>query len=559
MATISSQDRSIGELIAEAFDKVGKDGVISVEEASTTGAGARVHRGHAVRQGLHLAVLRHRRRAHGGRPRGRVPPGRPGQDQLGRGPAAAAGEGRPGEQAAADHRRGRRRRGPVHARREPHPRHLRLRRRQGTGVRRPPQGDPRGHRRADRRPGRVPRGRAQARPGRPRGAGQGAPRRRDQGRHHHRRGRRRLAGRRRPGRPVCARRSSARDSDWDREKLNERLAKLAGGVCVIKVGAHTEVELKEKKHRIEDAVSATRAAIEEGIVAGGGSALIHAASVLSDGLGLTGDQATGVAIVRRAVVEPLRWIAENAGLEGYVVTAKVGELAAGHGLNAATGEYGDLLAAGVIDPVKVTRSALRERRVHRRDAAHDRDAGRGEEGRGRGRRAGPQPRRPRPQPLARELCRQTTTRPRPLRREQAGPRGCRAGVSRRSAAERSEVDQLAVLLAEPAPDAVRLADRQRVRRALRPHRARRADSLRRLVATGPGRSSLTLGVEEQLRAHACGSAPVAASPTDRRWVPGVGRRRPWFPPSTCRPVGRRSWPRGLPGAGSARAGVHIRR
>ena len=148
------------------------------------------------------------------------------------------------------------------------------------------------------------------------------------------------------------------DSDWDREKLNERLAKLAGGVCVIKVGAHTEVELKEKKHRIEDAVSATRAAIEEGIVAGGGSALIHAASVLSDGLGLTGDQATGVAIVRRAVVEPLRWIAENAGLEGYVVTAKVGELAAGHGLNAATGEYGDLLAAGVIDPVKVTRSAL---------------------------------------------------------------------------------------------------------------------------------------------------------------------------------------------------------
>ena len=117
------------------------------------------------------------------------------------------------------------------------------------------------------------------------------------------------------------------DSDWDREKLQERLAKLAGGVCVIKVGAHTEVELKEKKHRIEDAVSATRAAIEEGIVAGGGSALIHAASVLSDGLGLTGDEATGVAIVRRAVVEPLRWIAENAGLEGYVVAAKVRELA----------------------------------------------------------------------------------------------------------------------------------------------------------------------------------------------------------------------------------------
>jgi chaperonin GroEL len=148
------------------------------------------------------------------------------------------------------------------------------------------------------------------------------------------------------------------DSDWDREKLQERLAKLAGGVCVIKVGAHTEVELKEKKHRIEDAISATRAAIEEGIVAGGGTALIHAATVI-DGLGLEGDEATGAAIVRKAVAEPLRWIAENAGHQGYVVTSKVAELPLGQGLNAATGEYGDLMAAGVIDPVKVTRSALR--------------------------------------------------------------------------------------------------------------------------------------------------------------------------------------------------------
>src|SRR4249919_1351503 len=148
------------------------------------------------------------------------------------------------------------------------------------------------------------------------------------------------------------------DSDWDREKLQERLAKLAGGVCVIKVGAHTEVELKEKKHRIEDAVSATRAAIEEGIVAGGGSALVHAVSVLEGSLGLEGDVATGVEIVRRAVDEPLRWIAENAGLEGYVVVANVRALEPGHGLNAATGEYVDLIAAGVIDPVKVTRSAL---------------------------------------------------------------------------------------------------------------------------------------------------------------------------------------------------------
>jgi chaperonin GroEL len=149
------------------------------------------------------------------------------------------------------------------------------------------------------------------------------------------------------------------DSDWDREKLQERLAKLSGGVVVIKVGAHTEVELKEKKHRIEDAVSATRAAIEEGIVAGGGSALVHAVSVLDDNLGLTGDEATGVALVRKAASEPLRWIAENAGLEGYVVVEKVRALEAGHGLNAQTGDYVDLLATGVLDPVKVTRSALR--------------------------------------------------------------------------------------------------------------------------------------------------------------------------------------------------------
>ena len=148
------------------------------------------------------------------------------------------------------------------------------------------------------------------------------------------------------------------DSDWDREKLQERLAKLSGGVCVIKVGAHTEVELKEKKHRIEDAISATRAAIEEGIVAGGGSALVHAVSVLDD-LDLDGDEATGANIVRKAAAEPLRWIAENAGLEGYVAVSKVAELEAGNGLNAETGEYGDLIKAGIIDPVKVTRSALR--------------------------------------------------------------------------------------------------------------------------------------------------------------------------------------------------------
>jgi chaperonin GroEL len=149
----------------------------------------------------------------------------------------------------------------------------------------------------------------------------------------------------------------ATDSDWDREKLQERLAKLSGGVCVLRAGAATEVELKEKKHRLEDAISATRAAIEEGIVVGGGAALVHVASGLDD-LGKTGDVATGVSVVRKALSEPARWIALNAGQEGSVVVAKIATLPAGHGYNAATGEYGDLMKQGVIDPVKVTRSAV---------------------------------------------------------------------------------------------------------------------------------------------------------------------------------------------------------
>jgi len=148
------------------------------------------------------------------------------------------------------------------------------------------------------------------------------------------------------------------DSDWDREKLQERVAKLAGGVCVIKVGAHTEVELKEKKHRLEDAISATRAAVEEGIVVGGGAALVHAAAALDKDLGFEGDKAVGVRLVRKACDEPLRWIAENAGHEGYVVVAKVRTMKANEGFNAGTEVYEDLVKVGVIDPVKVTRSAL---------------------------------------------------------------------------------------------------------------------------------------------------------------------------------------------------------
>src|SRR5437588_307361 len=146
-------------------------------------------------------------------------------------------------------------------------------------------------------------------------------------------------------------------SDWDKEKLQERLAKLAGGVAVIKVGAATETELKEKKHRMEDAVSATRAAVEEGIVPGGGAVLVHAQKSL-DNLKLTGDEATGVALVRRALEEPLRQIVNNAGYEGSVVVAKVKDLPTGQGFDAAKGEYSDMLKAGIVDPTKVTRSAL---------------------------------------------------------------------------------------------------------------------------------------------------------------------------------------------------------
>ncbi|GAA3267222.1 chaperonin GroEL [Dactylosporangium vinaceum] len=150
----------------------------------------------------------------------------------------------------------------------------------------------------------------------------------------------------------------ASDSDWDKEKLNERIAKLSGGVAVIKAGAATEVEMKERKHRIEDAISATKAAVQEGIVPGGGAALAQVASVLDGDLGLTGDEKVGVSIVRKALVEPLRWIAQNAGLDGYVVVGKVKALDFGHGLDAATGEYVDLVKSGIVDPVKVTHSAV---------------------------------------------------------------------------------------------------------------------------------------------------------------------------------------------------------
>jgi chaperonin GroEL len=148
------------------------------------------------------------------------------------------------------------------------------------------------------------------------------------------------------------------DSDYDREKLQERLAKLAGGVAVIRIGAATEVELKERKHRIEDAVRNAKAAVEEGLLPGGGVALANAAASAFDKLDLTGDEATGANIVRVALTAPLKQIAINAGLEGGVVVDKVNSLPLGHGLNAATGEYVDMVKAGIVEPAKVTRCAL---------------------------------------------------------------------------------------------------------------------------------------------------------------------------------------------------------
>ncbi len=163
------------------------------------------------------------------------------------------------------------------------------------------------------------------------------------------------------------------DSDWDREKLQERLAKLAGGVAVVKVGAATEVELKEKKHRIEDALSATRAAIEEGIVPGGGVALIRAEAAL-DKIDLDGDEATGARIVRDSLSEPARLIADNAGVEGAVIVERIRTEGDSRGYDASSGEWVDMFKAGILDPAKVTRSALQkpEQRVQRR---HDRRAG----------------------------------------------------------------------------------------------------------------------------------------------------------------------------------------
>ena len=282
-------------------------------------------------------------------------------------------------------------------------------------------------------------------------------------------------------------------------------------MCVIKVGAPTEVELKEKKHRIEDAVSATRAAIEEGIVAGGGAALVHAALGALDGLGRSGDERIGVGVVRKALDEPLRWIAENAGEQGYVVVAKVREAGPGRGLDAATGQLRDLIGAGIIDPVKVTRSAL-ENAASIAGMLLTTEAlvvgqARGVGGRQRSR-AWPQPRARRAHPLA---LIPTAASIEPASQARPGSAGSLPfALSSWSGGVRPDVvmcrsaprllveDDLALGLGQSAPDPEGLTHSERMLATLGQDRAGGAQGLGSVLAGLLGAAPLTLRVEEHL-------------------------------------------------------------
>ena len=350
--------RTIGKMIADAMDKVGKDGVITVEEGKALDTDARTRRRHAVRQGLPLALLRHRSRdawkrvledayilIHEKKISSL-------KDLL---PFSSKVAER--RQAAADHRRRRRRRSPRDPRRQQAPRHAQV-----AAVKAPGFGDRRKAMLEDiaivtggkcifeelgiklENVELEDLGRAKKIIDR-------------QGQHHDHRRRRQREDDQRPHRSRFAAQIDDTTSDYDREKLQERLAKLAGGVAVINVGAATEVEMKEKKARVEDALHACRAAVEEGILPGGGVALARCAAAL-DKLKLDGDEQIGVDIVKRALTSPSQ-IAENAGVDGAVIVAKVLESKEPNfGFNALTHEYGDLIKVGVIDPTKVERTAL---------------------------------------------------------------------------------------------------------------------------------------------------------------------------------------------------------
>ncbi len=356
-AVSAGGDVSVGEIIAEAMDKVGKEGVITVEESNTFGLELELTEGMRFDKGYispYFVTDAERMESVLDDPYVLVVNSK---ISAGQGHAADPREGHAVGQAAADPRRGRRGRGSCHAGRQQDPWHLQVSGRQGPGF-----GDRRkamlqdiailtGGQVISEEVGLKLENTGVELLGQARKVvvtkdettiveGSGDT---DQ-----------IAGRVNQIRAEI----ENSDSDYDREKLQERLAKLAGGVAVIKVGAATEVELKERKHRIEDAVRAAKASVEEGVVAGGGVALLQAATNAFEKLELDGDEATGLNIVRVATAAPLKQIAINAGLEGGVVAERVRGLEPGHGLNAATGEYGDMLAAGVPDPAKVVRSAL---------------------------------------------------------------------------------------------------------------------------------------------------------------------------------------------------------
>ena len=347
-------------MIAEAIDKVGKDGVITVEESQTFGMEMDLVEGMRFDKGYispYFVTDQERMEAVA---RGRLHPARQLEDHLGARPAAGAREGHAGRQAPRDHRRGRRGRGPRHAGRQQDPRHVRLGRRQGPRLRRPPQGDAAGHGHPHRRPGHHRRGRPQAREHHPRPARPGRQGHRLQGRDH------------RSSRAGAPRTTSTgrinqikaeienTDSDYDREKLQERLAKLSGGVAVLKVGAATEVELKEKKHRIEDAVSTTKAAIEEGVVAGGGVTLLRAQKAVQD--------CAAIARRRRGHRCPHRGpCAGGAAQADRRQRRRGGRRGRREGARASTGNRATTpppattrtwSGKGIIDAAKVTRSAL---------------------------------------------------------------------------------------------------------------------------------------------------------------------------------------------------------
>ena len=355
-AISANNDQDIGELIADAMEKVGKDGVITVEEAKSIDTNLEVVEGMQFDRGYvspyfvtnsdtmeclleDPLILIHDKKISAMK------------DLL---PAARKNRA-DGQEPAHDRRRSRRR-SAGDAGRQQAPRHAQSSGGKGPGLRRPPKGNARGHRGAHRRHRDFRRGGFKLENTTVDSLGkakrvtidkenttiiEGAGKKED------------IKGRVNQIRKQI----DETTSDYDREKLQERLAKLAGGVAVINIGAATETEMKEKKARVEDALHATRAAVEEGIVAGGGVALIRAATAL-DALKVEGDEKIGVDIIRRAVEEPLRWIVQNAGMEPSVVANEVKNHKGGYGFNAYTCKYEDLLAAGVIDPTKVVRSAL---------------------------------------------------------------------------------------------------------------------------------------------------------------------------------------------------------